>query len=132
MSERPGVILDAGAFIQLERRDRTMVRLAQLFADARTPLVTSAAVVAQVWRGGEHHQVPIFPERHATGGERGRLARDHPGAEHCLGLGEIDDMPCEPQRDVVDDDLDRSGLVLDAERPDAHDIVGRLAVSRRG
>jgi PIN domain-containing protein len=59
MSERPGVILDAGAFIQLERRDRTMVRLAQLFADARTPLVTSAAVVAQVWRGGEHHQVPI-------------------------------------------------------------------------
>jgi hypothetical protein len=59
MSERPGVVLDAGAFIQLERRDRTMVRLAQLFIDTRTPLVTSAAVVAQVWRGGERHQVPI-------------------------------------------------------------------------
>jgi hypothetical protein len=59
MSERPGVVLDSGAFIQLERRDRTMVRLAQLFVDARTPLVTSAAVVAQVWRGGERHQVPI-------------------------------------------------------------------------
>ena len=59
MSDRPGVVLDAGAFIQLERRDRTMVRLAQLFVDARTPLVTSAAVVAQVWRGGDRRQVPI-------------------------------------------------------------------------
>jgi hypothetical protein len=36
-----------------------MVRLAQRFADARTPLVTSAGVVAQVWRGGGHRQVPI-------------------------------------------------------------------------
>lgn len=54
-----GVVLDAGAFIQLEARDGTMVKLAQLFVDARTPLVTSAAVVAQVWRGGERRQVPI-------------------------------------------------------------------------
>ncbi len=59
MSGRPGVVLDAGAFIQLERRDRTMVRLAQLFVDTQTPLVTSAAVVAQVWRGGEGRQVPV-------------------------------------------------------------------------
>lgn len=56
---RPGVVLDAGAFIQLERRNATMVRLAHLFAGARTPLVTSAAVVAQVWRGGTGNQVPI-------------------------------------------------------------------------
>jgi len=54
-----GVVLDAGAFIALERRDRTMVRLAQRFADAETPLVTSAGVVAQVWRGGGQRQVPI-------------------------------------------------------------------------
>ena len=59
MTDRPGVVLDAGAFIQLERRDRTMVALVQLFADQRTPLVTSAGVVAQVWRGGEHRQVPL-------------------------------------------------------------------------
>jgi hypothetical protein len=51
--------LDAGAFIALERRNRAMVRLAQLFADARTPLVTSAGVVAQVWRGGGSRQVPV-------------------------------------------------------------------------
>ena len=59
MTEGPGVVLDAGAFIQLERRNRTMVRLVQLFVERRTPLVTSAAVVAQVWRGGDDRQVPI-------------------------------------------------------------------------
>jgi hypothetical protein len=59
VKEQPGVVLDAGAFIALERRDRTMTALAQLFADADTPLVTSAGVVAQVWRGGTERQVPI-------------------------------------------------------------------------
>jgi predicted nucleic acid-binding protein len=54
-----GVVLDAGAFIALERRDRVMVHVAQRFADERTPLVTSAGVVAQVWRGGDRAQVPI-------------------------------------------------------------------------
>ena len=38
-----GVVLDAGAFIALERRDPLMVRLTKRFADAGTPLVTSAA-----------------------------------------------------------------------------------------
>jgi PIN domain len=59
VSRSPGVVLDAGAFIALERRDRVMVHLAQRFADEGTPLVTSAGVVAQVWRGGERNQVPI-------------------------------------------------------------------------
>jgi predicted nucleic acid-binding protein len=53
------VVLDAGAFIALERRNPTMTRLTQLFSDAKTPLVTSAGVVAQVWRGGSGHQVPV-------------------------------------------------------------------------
>jgi hypothetical protein len=60
-----GVVLDAGAFIALERRDRVMTHLAALFARERTPLVTSAGVVAQVWRGGSRAQVPIaFVLRH--------------------------------------------------------------------
>jgi hypothetical protein len=59
LKENPGVVLDAGAFIALERRDRTMTALAQLFVDGDTPLVTSAGVVAQVWRGGTERQVPI-------------------------------------------------------------------------
>ncbi len=54
-----GVVLDAGAFIAIERRHPVMVRLAQRFADERTPLVTSAGVVAQVWRGGGRAQVPV-------------------------------------------------------------------------
>jgi len=54
-----GVVLDAGAFIALERRDRTIVRLVQRFAISKTLLVTSAGVVAQVWRGGTDRQVPV-------------------------------------------------------------------------
>ncbi len=54
-----GVVLDAGAFIELERGSRVMVHLARRFHDGRTPLVTSAGVVAQVWRGGARRQVPI-------------------------------------------------------------------------
>jgi hypothetical protein len=54
-----GVVLDAGAFIALERRDRVMTHLARRFAAERTPLVTSVGVVAQVWRGGGRTQVPV-------------------------------------------------------------------------
>ena len=54
-----GVVLDAGVFIALERRDKTVVRLVQRFVDAETPLVTSAGVVAQVWRGGAGPQFPV-------------------------------------------------------------------------
>jgi predicted nucleic acid-binding protein len=54
-----GVVLDAGAFIAVERRDRVMTELARRFAKDETPLVTSAGVVAQVWRGGPRAQVPI-------------------------------------------------------------------------
>ena len=59
MNVAGGVVLDAGAFIAAERRDRTMVALVRLFAQSKTPLVTSAGVVAQVWRGGGDRQVPI-------------------------------------------------------------------------
>lgn len=54
-----GVVLDAGAFIALERRDPVAVHLTQRFAEEQTPLVTSAGVVAQIWRGGAHAQVPV-------------------------------------------------------------------------
>lgn len=59
MSTVVGVVLDSGAFIALERRSGTMVQLAQRFVAARTPLVTSAGVVAEVWRGGGERQMPI-------------------------------------------------------------------------
>jgi hypothetical protein len=59
VSVEGGVVLDAGAFIAAERRDGTMVALIRQFAHSKTPLVTSAGVVAQVWRGGGDNQVPI-------------------------------------------------------------------------
>jgi predicted nucleic acid-binding protein len=54
-----GVVLDAGPFIALERRNAVMVALVRRFLATSTPLVTSAGVVAQVWRGGEKRQVPV-------------------------------------------------------------------------
>lgn len=59
MTDIAEVVLDAGAFIQIEHRDQTMVALAELFIRNRVPMVTSAAVVAQVWRTGEPRQAPI-------------------------------------------------------------------------
>ena len=59
MSAARGVVLDAGAFIAAERRDGVMTELTRRFAEDETPLVTSAGVVAQVWRGGSRAQVPI-------------------------------------------------------------------------
>lgn len=59
MTLTQGVVLDAGAFIALERRNGTMVELTRLFLDRKTPLVTSAGVIAQVWRGGGSRQAPL-------------------------------------------------------------------------
>lgn len=53
-----GVVLDAGAFLGLERRTP---KIADFFNRARKdnrPLVTSAGVMGQVWRGN-NRQAPI-------------------------------------------------------------------------
>lgn len=46
------VVLDAGALIALERGDRTARAYVLLAEHGQVRLSTSAAVVAQVWRGG--------------------------------------------------------------------------------
>jgi hypothetical protein len=56
---KTGVVLDAGAFIALEKGNPVMTHLAERFAREGTPLVTSAGVVAEIWRGGEGSQIPI-------------------------------------------------------------------------
>jgi predicted nucleic acid-binding protein len=55
----PGVVLDAGAFVAIERGDHVIRRTFARYARVRTPLVTSAAVVAQVWRGGAGAQTAV-------------------------------------------------------------------------
>ncbi len=57
--EDEGFVLDAGAFIALERKDRFAAALIRRAIREKIPLLTSAAVVAQVWRGGKGKQVPI-------------------------------------------------------------------------
>jgi hypothetical protein len=46
------VILDAGAFVAIERRDRRIEAMLRVLHEQRVALWTSAAVVAQVWRNG--------------------------------------------------------------------------------
>jgi hypothetical protein len=53
-----GLVLDAGAFIGLERRKRSVVALLERARARSIPMVTSAGVVGQVWRG-HRVQAPI-------------------------------------------------------------------------
>jgi hypothetical protein len=46
------VILDAGAFVAVEKRDRHVGAMLRVLQQRRVPLATSSAVVAQVWRDG--------------------------------------------------------------------------------
>jgi hypothetical protein len=59
MKAAVGVVLDAGVFISLERRNRVLVALVNRFIKTETQLVTSAGVVAQVGRGGSDRQAPL-------------------------------------------------------------------------
>jgi hypothetical protein len=44
------VVLDAGALIAIDRRDRTVGAMLRLLQRDSVPLMTSGAVVAQAWR----------------------------------------------------------------------------------
>ncbi|MGI5125466.1 hypothetical protein ACQEVB_01500 [Pseudonocardia sp. CA-107938] len=46
------LLLDAGAFVALERADRVLGALLVDAAQQQVPVLTSAGAVAQVWRGG--------------------------------------------------------------------------------
>lgn len=45
-------ILDAGAFVAIERRDKRVGAMLRVLQQQRVPLRTSSAVIAQVWRNG--------------------------------------------------------------------------------
>jgi predicted nucleic acid-binding protein len=50
------LLLDAGAFVAMERNDRAMLRRLKAAQRAGVPPVTHGGVVAQVWRGGSGRQ----------------------------------------------------------------------------
>jgi hypothetical protein len=54
-----GVVLDAGAFIALEKPSGYVARLLARLLRANVPLATSGGVVAQVWRGGSGKHTPV-------------------------------------------------------------------------
>ena len=53
------LILDAGAFIALERNERAMWRRLKAALIADEPPMTHGGVVGQVWRGGTGREVQI-------------------------------------------------------------------------
>jgi hypothetical protein len=53
------LVLDAGAFVAVERRDRDVVALVKRERLAGRPPLTSGGVVAQVWRGGRGRQAEL-------------------------------------------------------------------------
>jgi len=53
------LILDAGAFLAVERLDRSVVALIKRERLAGRAPLTSGGVVAQVWRGGSGQQAPL-------------------------------------------------------------------------
>lgn len=53
------LLLDAGAFMAVERGDRDVIALVKRERLARRAPLTHGGVVAQVWRGGSGRQVQI-------------------------------------------------------------------------
>jgi hypothetical protein len=53
------VVLDSGAFIALENGVPVMTHLVERFSREATLLVTSAGVLAEIWRGGKGAQIPV-------------------------------------------------------------------------
>ena len=53
------VVLDAGAFLALERNDRAMWRRLKAAMLAGNPPLTHGGVIAQVWRGGTGRQAQL-------------------------------------------------------------------------
>lgn len=52
-----GLVLDAGALIAVERRDRRVLRLLELARERGLTIQFPAGVVAQAWRGGGRQAV---------------------------------------------------------------------------
>jgi len=52
VSGHSGAVLDAGALVAIDRRDRQVGSMLELLRRRATPIRTSGGVVAQVWRDG--------------------------------------------------------------------------------
>ena len=114
-------VLDAGAFVAIEKRDRHVGAMLRVLQQRRVPLATSTAVIAQVWRDGRKQ---VFLARLLSGVDaRALTAGDDRRTGELLALAKTDD--------VVDAHL--ALVVADGDRlltSDPHDIE-RLLKARR-
>jgi hypothetical protein len=107
------LVLDAGALIGIERGDRAVLSIVAEAQRLGIPLVTSSAVVAQVWRGGSRQarlarflgavaEEALGPDRSRPAGELlGRSSEDDVVDASLVGLaadgdeiltGDLDDL----------------------------------------
>jgi hypothetical protein len=114
------VLLDSGALIAIDKENRVVVAMLRVLQGTGLPVRTSAAVVAQVWRGGS---------------KQWELARVLSGVDvHPLGLrdarraGEL--QGATKTSDVVDAHLallvEEEDIVLTSDTKD----IGRLLTAR--
>jgi hypothetical protein len=117
------LILDAGALLAIERRDRMLLLALQDETDARRAARTHGGVVGQVWRGGGSRQALVSKALHAI---------DVRPLDRALGRSAGELLARTRGRDVVDAALvllANSGDTIVTSDPD--DIATLVAALRR-
>lgn len=117
-------VLDAGAFVAVEKRDRRVGAMLRVLQQHRVPLWTSAAVVAQVWRDGRKQA--RLAQVLAGVGVRALSVGDDKRTGELLALAGTNDvidahvvLGVEDGDDVLTSDVEDLGRLLRARRVDA-------------
>ncbi len=114
-------VLDAGALLAVEKRDRAVGAMLRVLQERRVPVWTSAGVVAQVWRDGSKQA--LLARVLAGVGVRGLTAGDDKSTGELLASART--------RDVIDAHLalcvDAGDHVLTSDPED----VGHLLATRK-
>jgi hypothetical protein len=117
-------VLDAGAFVAIEKRDRKIGAILRLLQQQRVPLWTSAAVVAQVWRDGRRQAA--LARILAGVGVRALAEGDDRDTGELLAVSRMSDvidahlvLGVEDGDHVLTSDEDDIGRLLDARHVDA-------------
>jgi predicted nucleic acid-binding protein len=110
------LILDAGALIGIDRRDRRLGAVLRIAQQQRIPVRTSAAALAQVWRGARQANLA----RILTGVDT--LPLDEPAGRR---IGEL--LARARTKDVVDGHIallaDTGDTVLTSDVPDIRSLI---------
>lgn len=107
------VVLDSGAFVAVDKRDRRVGAMLRILQQRRVPLRTSSAVVAQVWRDGRKQAElarllagvevrPLAPDEDRRTGELMAAARtsDVVDAHVCVVVGAGDTVLTSDRADL--------------------------------